>query len=80
MGPKVRGAWHLHELFPNLDFFVSLSSIVGVIGRMGASIYAGTSVCPLNPFLSLQRLIRIGDISGRILGVSITARNARCHY
>ncbi|KAL9030209.1 MAG: hypothetical protein Q9196_001643 [Gyalolechia fulgens] len=43
MGPKVRGAWHLHEHFPKLDFFVSLSSIVGVIGRIGTAIYAGTS-------------------------------------
>ncbi|KAL9587952.1 MAG: hypothetical protein Q9203_003236, partial [Teloschistes exilis] len=43
VGPKVRGAWHLHELFPKLDFFVSLSSILGVIGRIGTSIYARTS-------------------------------------
>jgi hypothetical protein len=45
MGPKVKGAWHLHELFPNLDFFVSLSSMTGIIGRTGTSLYAGTSVC-----------------------------------
>ena len=52
MGTKVQGAWHLHELFPNLDFFVSLSSIVGVIGRIGTSLYAGTSVCYLRQLLS----------------------------
>lgn len=44
MGPKVKGAWHLHELFPNLDFFVSLSSMTGIIGRAGTSLYGGTSV------------------------------------
>lgn len=43
MGPKVRGAWNLHELFTDLDFFVSLSSVTGVIGRAGASLYSGTS-------------------------------------
>ena len=55
MGTKVQGAWHLHELFPNLDFFVSLSSIVGVIGRIGTSLYAGTSVC--YPRQSLSGLV-----------------------
>ncbi len=45
MGHKVKGAWNLHELFPNLDFFVSLSSLTGLIGRTGTSLYAGTSVC-----------------------------------
>ena len=44
MGPKVKGAWNLHELFPDLDFLVSLSSIIGIIGRPGTSLYAGTSV------------------------------------
>ncbi|KAL9594233.1 MAG: hypothetical protein Q9179_005489 [Wetmoreana sp. 5 TL-2023] len=44
MGPKVKGAWHLHELFPNLDFFVSLSSMIGIIGKTGESLYAGTSL------------------------------------
>ncbi|KAK5987983.1 Highly reducing polyketide synthase valA [Cladobotryum mycophilum] len=43
MGPKVKGAWNLHELFPDLDFFVSLSSMTGIIGRTGTSLYAGTS-------------------------------------
>ncbi|KAL8766899.1 MAG: hypothetical protein Q9209_006447 [Squamulea sp. 1 TL-2023] len=43
MGPKVSGAWHLHELFPKLDFFVSLSSMTGIVGRTGTSLYAGTS-------------------------------------
>lgn len=43
--PKLQGAWNLHELLPNdLDFFVSLASVDGVIGHVGQSIYAGTSV------------------------------------
>jgi hypothetical protein len=45
--PKLRGAWNMHELAPqDLDFFVSLGSIVGRLGNVGQSIYAGTSVSP----------------------------------
>nr|POF16687.1 highly reducing polyketide synthase azab [Quercus suber] len=43
MGPKVKAAWHLHELLPDLDFFVSLGSMLGVGGRAGQSLYGGTS-------------------------------------
>jgi aryl carrier-like protein len=41
--PKIRAAWNLHHLCPDLDFFVSLGSIAGVTGHIGQSIYAGTS-------------------------------------
>lgn len=43
MGPKVKAAWNLHELLPDLDFFVSLGSMLGVGGRAGQSLYGGTS-------------------------------------
>ncbi|TPX07065.1 uncharacterized protein E0L32_011053 [Thyridium curvatum] len=42
-GPKIDAAWHLHELLPNLDFFVALASGTGVMGNIGQSIYSGTS-------------------------------------
>jgi NAD(P)-dependent dehydrogenase (short-subunit alcohol dehydrogenase family)/acyl carrier protein len=42
-GPKVEAAWHLHELLPNLDFFVALASGTAVVGNIGQSIYSGTS-------------------------------------
>ncbi|GIZ47021.1 hypothetical protein CKM354_001012200 [Cercospora kikuchii] len=41
--PKIDAAWHLHELFPQLDFFISLASITGVTGNAGQSIYGGTT-------------------------------------
>lgn len=41
--PKIRAAWNLHHLCPNLDFFVTLGSVAGLVGHMGQSIYAGTS-------------------------------------
>ncbi|KAM3417874.1 hypothetical protein BST61_g6094 [Cercospora zeina] len=41
--PKINAAWNLHELCPNLDFFVNLASIAGVTGNAGQTIYAGTT-------------------------------------
>ncbi|QGA21725.1 hypothetical protein EYB26_009436 [Talaromyces marneffei] len=39
--PKVNGSWNLHKLLPtDLDFFVMLSSITGVIGNHGQANYA----------------------------------------
>ncbi|KAL8709002.1 MAG: hypothetical protein Q9220_006211 [cf. Caloplaca sp. 1 TL-2023] len=39
--PKVQGSWNLHTLLPrNLDFFVLLSSIAGIIGNYGQANYA----------------------------------------
>ncbi|KAK5625754.1 hypothetical protein RRF57_001470 [Xylaria bambusicola] len=44
-GPRVRGAWNLHELLPNdLDFFILLGSFLGDTGNAGQSIYASTAV------------------------------------
>ncbi|EED16635.1 polyketide synthase, putative [Talaromyces stipitatus ATCC 10500] len=39
--PKVNGSWNLHNLLPrDLDFFVMLSSITGVVGNHGQANYA----------------------------------------
>lgn len=43
--PKVQGAWNMHHVFPDLDFFVALASLDGVLGNVGQTIYSGTSVC-----------------------------------
>nr|ALQ32738.1 putative polyketide synthase [Fusarium anthophilum] len=40
IGPKVYGTWNLHELLPkDLDFFVMLSSLAGVMGHRGQGNY-----------------------------------------
>ncbi|TIC96982.1 Compactin diketide synthase mokB [Colletotrichum higginsianum] len=40
VGPKVHGTWNLHELLPKeLDFFVMLSSLAGVMGHRGQGNY-----------------------------------------
>jgi hypothetical protein len=43
--PKVNGSWNLHTTLPkNMDFFVMLSSICGIIGNRGQSNYAAGNV------------------------------------
>ncbi|KAK6216060.1 hypothetical protein LQW54_003834 [Pestalotiopsis sp. IQ-011] len=37
---KVQSSWNLHMLLPDLDFFVLLSSVSGIIGNPGQSNYA----------------------------------------
>jgi len=39
--PKIQGSWNLHNLIPqDLDFFIMLSSISGIIGNPGQANYA----------------------------------------
>ena len=38
--PKVQGTWNLHKQFENLDFFIMLSSLVGMGGNSSQSNYA----------------------------------------
>ncbi|KAH8201465.1 hypothetical protein TruAng_004389 [Truncatella angustata] len=42
-GSRVQGAWLLHELYPDLEFFVALSGMTGIVGNSGQSVYTGTS-------------------------------------
>nr|AEJ54468.1 reducing polyketide synthase [Dolichousnea longissima]AEJ54469.1 reducing polyketide synthase [Dolichousnea longissima] len=49
LGPKVSGAWNLHHLFPNLDFFLLLGSLASILGNHGQSAYGATSTF-LNAF------------------------------
>ena len=37
---KVESSWNLHTLLPELDFFILLSSVSGVVGNPGQSNYA----------------------------------------
>ena len=38
--PKVKGSWNLHEQFPEVDFFITLSSFTAIFGNRGQSNYA----------------------------------------
>ncbi|KAJ0423129.1 KR domain-containing protein [Aspergillus carlsbadensis] len=39
LAPKVSGSWNLHSLLPDLDFFVLLSSITGIVGNRSQANY-----------------------------------------
>ncbi|PLN82692.1 polyketide synthase [Aspergillus taichungensis] len=42
MKSKVQTSWNLHRLLPrDLDFFILLSSLAGIVGQMASSNYAG---------------------------------------
>lgn len=43
LGPKIDATWNLHNTLPDLDFFVMLSSVVGMMGSPGQSNYAAGS-------------------------------------
>ncbi|KAJ5902691.1 hypothetical protein N7495_003219 [Penicillium taxi] len=53
---KVEGAWNLHESLSDspLDFFVTLSSVAGVIGNRGQAAYAAANVF-LDEFMEYRR-------------------------
>jgi hypothetical protein len=42
--PKVQGSWNLHNIAQDVDFFIMLSSLVGVMGGAGQANYAAASV------------------------------------
>jgi len=43
LAPKAAGAWHLHELVGDVDFFVMFSSAVGLLGAPGQANYAAAN-------------------------------------
>lgn len=40
IAPKVNGSWNLHSLFQDVDFFIMLSSINGIVGYASQSNYS----------------------------------------
>lgn len=62
---RVQGAWNLHELFPDLDFFVALSGMTGITGNAGQSVYTGTSVSLAASECWITHLVRATNASLR---------------
>ncbi|GKZ37717.1 putative PKS/NRPS-like protein biosynthetic cluster [Aspergillus brasiliensis] len=76
--PKVEGSKILDELYQDddLDFFILMGSVAGIIGNFNQSIYAATSVFVEE--LALQRRLRgqVGSVihPGEVHGVGYVAR------
>ena len=52
--PRVEGAWNLHHCHPQLDFFVILASLSGIVGTRGQAAYAATNTF-LDSFAAFRR-------------------------
>lgn len=79
MGPKCYGTWNLHRHLPtNLDFFLMLSSISGVIGNATQAAYAAGCTF-MDAFAAYRRSLGLPAISldlGTITDVGYLAENS----
>ena len=78
-GPKVLGAWHLHQATRdlNLEIFVCFSSIAAHLGSIGQAHYAGANAA-LEAFASVRHRMGLPCLSvawGAIGDVGYLARN-----
>lgn len=79
--PKVRGTWNLHEasgmLNANLDFFVLMSSLSGIIGQTGQANYAAANTF-LDAFAGYRNALGLPCVSidlGAMEGVGYLSEN-----
>lgn len=74
--PKIHGSWILHQLLPrDLQFFVMLSSIAGVVGNRGQANYAAgnTYQDALAHYRRSQGLPAVSVDLGLMLGIGLIA-------
>jgi acyl carrier protein len=74
---KAHSSWNLHRLLPNLDFFIQLSSLAGIVGPAAQSNYAAG--CTFQDALARHR-IAIGQKAvsldlGWMVDIGIIAEN-----
>lgn len=78
VGPKVHGTWNLHDLLPKqLDFFVMLSSLAGVMGHRGQGNYGAGNIFQ-DYFASYRRSLGLRAMTidiGYLLSVGFVADN-----
>jgi hypothetical protein len=74
--PKVQGTWNLHNVFQHVDFFIMLSSLVGMSGNTSQSNYAagGSFEDAVARHRSAQGLPAVCLDLGMIGGVGYVAR------
>lgn len=79
MRPKVDGVWNLHNRLSraDVDFFIMLSSIVGLVGNPSQAAYVAASLF-LDAFSSFRNRLGLPAVSldlGRVVGVGFVAEN-----
>ena len=76
---KVESSWNLHTLLPDLDFFIMLSSISGVVGNPGQSNYAAgnTFQDALARYRSQRGQKAISIDLGAMRSIGVIAENER---
>lgn len=77
--PKVQGTWNLHNAFADadLDFFLMLSSTVGILGNASQAAYGAASTF-LDTFAEYRHVLGLPATTidiGMILGVGYVAEN-----
>jgi hypothetical protein len=79
MRPKVDGTWNLHNRLSKseLDFFIMLSSIVGLVGNPSQAAYVAASVFldAFADFRNNQGLPAVSLDLGRVVGIGFVAEN-----
>lgn len=81
---KVQSSWNLHEMLPELDFFILLSSISGIVGNPGQSNYAAG--CTFQDALARyrskrgQKAISIDLGVMRSIGVVAESKSLQRHF
>jgi NAD(P)-dependent dehydrogenase (short-subunit alcohol dehydrogenase family)/aryl carrier-like protein len=78
LSPKVSGSWNLHCLLPDVDFFLLLSSITGIVGnRSQANYNAGNN---FQDALARYRVSKgmhgVSVNLGAVVGIGFIAENA----
>ncbi|RDL31106.1 uncharacterized protein BP5553_09895 [Venustampulla echinocandica] len=75
--PKVQGSWNLHQQLPNLDFFIMLSSLSGILGNKGQANYAsgGAFQDALCQYRQARGLPAVTIDLGQVKGVGYVAES-----
>ncbi|KAK9238572.1 hypothetical protein V1525DRAFT_387470 [Lipomyces kononenkoae] len=79
MRPKVDGIWNLHNRLSrtDVDFFIMLSSVVGLVGNPSQAAYVAASLF-LDAFADFRNKLGLPAVSldlGRVVGVGFVAEN-----
>jgi hypothetical protein len=79
--PKVQGTWNLHNAFrsADLDFFLMLSSTVGILGNASQAAYGAASTF-LDAFAQYRHKLGLPAMTidiGMVLGVGYVAENEK---